>query len=344
MEFSARDGGWLVYRWGGFQRLMDVICGRAAVDTQTAHVSKQQGSFGLVPDCESQDFQETLNKWGAGWNLVGHLLMLSDTFENPRPQTVGDVRAAICSGLYSLWNPAFLHLFFLFCHFWKGEDRFPPCFLFFCQMFFPRWACRRQCQVGRPESLAQEASLTQNFTIIQAFSPSPLNRVFGKNHFVPPPSQWCSEAETSCRIPAGAQPGYGRVNWVIHAQQRMCFLAGLESSEHAGGACLGLMKWLGWSRGQKWFQVPLRNMEAVIGESLWEGGHCSVLVQHLTSQALDLQPITWAPWDCFGAESGKPNCSPLGMQQKTSYVFDPDTKAAIYINVSLSWSLLTAPF
>lgn len=138
--------------------------------------------------------------------------------------------------------------------------------------------------------------------------------VFGKNHFVPPPSQWYSEAETSCRIPAGAQPGYGRVNWVIHAQQRMCFLAGLESGEHTGGACLGLMKWLGWSRGQKWFQVPLRNMEAILGESLWEGGHCSALVQHLTPQALDLWPITWAPWDCFCAESGKPNCSPLGMQ------------------------------
>jgi len=41
---------------------MDVIYGWAAVDTQTAHVSKQQGSVGLVPDCERQGFQKTLNK------------------------------------------------------------------------------------------------------------------------------------------------------------------------------------------------------------------------------------------------------------------------------------------
>lgn len=39
-----------------------MIYGRAAVDTETAHVSKQQGSLGLVPDCERQGFQKTLNK------------------------------------------------------------------------------------------------------------------------------------------------------------------------------------------------------------------------------------------------------------------------------------------
>jgi len=36
---------------------MDVIYSEPAVDMQTARVSKQQGSFGLVPDCESRIFK-----------------------------------------------------------------------------------------------------------------------------------------------------------------------------------------------------------------------------------------------------------------------------------------------
>ena len=51
-------------------------------------------------------------------------------------------------------------------------------------------------------------------------------------------------------------------------------MAGLESGEHTDGACPGLMKWVGWAEGQKWFEVSLRNMETVGGESLWERGHC----------------------------------------------------------------------
>lgn len=53
------------------------------------------------------------------------------------------------------------------------------------------------------------------------------------------------------------------------------------------GACPGLTKWVGWARGQKWFEVPLPNMEAVGGESHWERGHCLLFVQHLTPKRLD---------------------------------------------------------
>lgn len=44
-------------------------------------------------------------------------------------------------------------------------------------------------QVGRPDPMAQEASLTQNFAITQAISSSSLNRAFGENQFMPQPSQ-----------------------------------------------------------------------------------------------------------------------------------------------------------
>lgn len=71
--------------------------------------------------------------------------MLSDTFENPRPQTVGDVRAAICSGPYSLWNPAFLHLFFLFLSLLAGGRQVPSLFLVFLSDVFP--------QVGMQEAM-----------------------------------------------------------------------------------------------------------------------------------------------------------------------------------------------
>lgn len=245
MEFSARDGGWSAYRWGSFQRLMDVIYGRAAVDTLKTCVSKQQGSFGLVLDCEKQGFQKALNKWGAGWNLVGHLLMQSDTFESPRPQSCWEYESChLFRTLLFVGSSLSSPFFFLLFTFGRQQTGSLPVSCFLSDVF-PQAGMQEACQIGRPEPLAREASLTQNFTITQAFSPSPLNRAFGKNHFMPPPSQWCSEAETSCRIPAGSQPGYGRVNWVIHAQQRMWFLAGLESGEHTDGACPGLMKWVG---------------------------------------------------------------------------------------------------
>lgn len=90
-------------------------------------------------------------------------------------------------------------------------------------------------------------------------------------------------------------------------------MAGLESGEHTDGACPGLMKWVGWAGGQKWFEVPLRNMEAVGGESLWEKGRCLLCLCSAPNTA-GPRPVAWAPWDCFDAESGKPNCSPLGTQ------------------------------
>lgn len=123
----------------------------------------------------------------------------------------------------------FFTFFFFFFTFGSGEISSLPVFWVLSDVF-PQASMQEAFQVGRPEPIAQEASLTQNFAITQAISSSPLNRAFGKNQFMPLPSQWCHEAEKSCRIPAGAQSGYGRVNCVIHAQPWMWFLAGLESA------------------------------------------------------------------------------------------------------------------
>lgn len=147
MEFSARDGGWSAYRWGSFQRLMDVIYGRAAVDTLKTCVSKQQGSFGLVLDCEKQGFQKALNKWGAGWNLVGHLLMQSDTFENPRPQSCWEYETCHLFRTLLFMGSSLSPTFFFFFSLLGGSRQVPSLFLVFYQTFFPRQACRRHARL-----------------------------------------------------------------------------------------------------------------------------------------------------------------------------------------------------
>lgn len=133
-RIQCKGWWWSVYRWGSFQRL---IYDKAADDLQTVHVSKQQGGFRLLLDCERQ----TLKKWGAAWNLVGHLLMQSDTFENPRTQSCWRYESCHLFGtlLRGGWDPAFLHLFNFspFFDFWQGEDSFPPCFLFSVRRFSP---------------------------------------------------------------------------------------------------------------------------------------------------------------------------------------------------------------
>lgn len=102
---------------------------------------------------------------------------------------VGCMRAAICSGHYSLSDPAFIHFFFLFFFtFGSGEISSLPVFWVLSDVF-PQASMQEAFQVGRPEPIAQEASLTQNFAITQAISSSPLNRAFSKNQFMPLPSQ-----------------------------------------------------------------------------------------------------------------------------------------------------------
>lgn len=88
----------------------------------------------------------------------------------------------------------FFFFFFFFLLLAEGRQ-VPSLFLVFLSDVFPQAGMHEVCQVGRPEPLARGASLTQNFAITQAFSPSLLNRVFGKNHLMPPPSRRCSKAD-----------------------------------------------------------------------------------------------------------------------------------------------------
>lgn len=98
------------------------------------------------------------------------------------------------------------------------------------------------------------------------------------------------------------------------------------------------MKWIGWAGGQKWFKVPLYNMDIVGDQSPWNRGHCLLCVcpaRNIT----ELHPIAWAPWACWKWQTQPQS---FGNVVKDNSFFDLDIKAAICISVSLSWSLLTA--
>lgn len=111
-------------------------------------------------------------------------------------KAVGNMRATIWSGLTICEIQSCLFFFFFFFFLLLAEGRqVPSLFLVFLSDVFPQAGMHEVCQVGRPEPLARGASLTQNFAITQAFSPSLLNRVFGKNHLMPPPSRQCSKAD-----------------------------------------------------------------------------------------------------------------------------------------------------
>lgn len=109
--------------------------------------------------------------------------------KTPNLKAVGDMRAAIFSGLYSLWDLAFLHLFFFLVFIFNRRRTGSVLVSCFLSDIFHQAGTQEASQVGRLEPLAQETSLTQNFTITQVFSTSPLNRAFGKNHVMPLPSQ-----------------------------------------------------------------------------------------------------------------------------------------------------------
>lgn len=113
----------------------------------------------------------------------------------PSLKAVGNTRATIWSRLTIYEIQPLLTSFFLFFLLLAKGRQVPSLFLVFLSDVFPQAGMHEVCQVGRPESLAREASLTQSFAITQAFSPSLLNRVFGKNHFMPPPSRQCNKAD-----------------------------------------------------------------------------------------------------------------------------------------------------
>lgn len=63
---------------------------------------------------------------------------------------------------------------------------------------------------------------------------------------------------------------------------------------NSDGAYPGLMKWIGLAGGQKWFEVPLCNMDTVGDESLWDRGHCLLCVCPAPN-ITELHPIAWTP-------------------------------------------------
>lgn len=195
------------------------------------------------------------------------------------------MRAAICSGLYSLWDLAFVHLFyfFLLVFIFNRGRQVPSLFLVFCQTFFTRQACRRQARlVGQSHWHRKHLWLKT----------SPLLRCFQLLHWTEPLVKI-----VLCHYPpSDAARQRQAAEYRLEYSQAM--EEWIESFMPSSGCDFWLVPvlvlWNGLARlgdrsglkcSWKHLEVTWKQLEVkVIGKG---GIVCSLFVQHLTPQGLD---------------------------------------------------------